>query len=113
MTSLECSYLKKIDTEYAGDIIVPMTLYKQPGFDEVFSGLRKANIKVHHLQLEVNKETICKRLLERSPALNALGAERVDEIIEAFQGVPLEEKIDNDKRTPNEVVQIIINRVYN
>ncbi|MFS7401231.1 AAA family ATPase [Carnobacterium maltaromaticum] len=105
--------LKKIDTEYAGNIIVPMTLYKQPGFDEVFSGLRKANIKVHHLQLEVNKETICKRLLERSPALNAWGAERVDEIIEAFQGVPLEEKIDNDKRTPNEVAQIIINIVYN
>ncbi|MBP2099820.1 AAA family ATPase [Enterococcus rivorum] len=103
--------LKKIDEEYDGDIIAPMTLYKQPAYDEIFIGLKEAKIELHHFQLEVSKETILNRLKERPPEIIRWGAERVDQIIEAFQEVPLEEKINNESRTPEEVAQIILNRV--
>lgn len=103
--------LNKIYREYDGDIIVPMTLYKQPAYDEIFTGLKAAGLKVQQFQLEVSKETILTRLQERPPALVTWGAERVDEIIEAFKLIPLEEKIDNEAHTPDEVAQLIFNRV--
>lgn len=59
------------------------------------------------------KTTIAKRLQERSPELIAWGIERVDEIIEAFQEIAMEEKINNEIYTPDEVAQIIVDRVNN
>ncbi|WP_207705010.1 AAA family ATPase [Candidatus Enterococcus ferrettii] len=105
--------LRKIYREYSGDIIVPMTLYKQPAFDEIFEGLKKAGLEVHHFQLEVSKKVILDRLQERNQVLINWGTERVDEIITAFQQLPLEEKINNEKMLPNEVAQLIIKQVYN
>lgn len=104
--------LKKLNKEYPGDIIVPMTVYKKTVVDELFTGLRQANLKVYHFQLEVSKETLLERLQERSPALITWETERVDEIIEAFQGIPETEKIENDRSSPNEVVQIIMAKIH-
>lgn len=104
--------LAKIDNEYAGDIIVPMTVYKQLAYDEIFAGLREAKVEVHHFQLEVSKETVLERLRGRSSALVAWRTERIDEIVEAFQPIPADEKINNEKWTPDEAVQQILARIY-
>lgn len=103
--------LKKIYQEYEGTIIAPMTLYKQPVFTEIFNGLKEAQIEVHHFQLEVRRETILDRLQERPTDLIKWGSERVDEILAAFQTIPVEEKINNENKTPNEVAQLILNKV--
>lgn len=105
--------LKKIYREYSGDIIVPMTLYRQPAYDEIFNGLKEAELEVHHFQLEVSKTTILDRLQERNLTLITWGTERVDETIAAFQQIPSEEKINNENKPPEEVAQLIIEKLYN
>lgn len=104
--------LKKIDLEYNGDIIVPMTLYKQPAWQELLTGLQAAEIDVRHFQLEVSKMAILKRLEEREPAIAAWGAERVDTILAAFQQVPRTEKIANEEASPASAAQAILTRLY-
>lgn len=104
--------LKKIYQEYEGDIIVPMTVYKQPMYDEIFKGLKESNMTMHHFQLEVSKGAILKRLKERSLAEFTWGAEKVDEILEAFQAIPIDEKINNETILPEETAQIIMDKVY-
>lgn len=103
--------MKKLDREYTGDIIVPMTLYMQPGFDEMFDGLRKTGVELRHFQLEVDREQIIARLQERDEALIEWGIAHVDEIIEAFKLIPEEEKIVNQWQSAEAVAQLIVEKL--
>lgn len=105
--------LKKISEEYTGDILAPMTLYKQPAFNEVFDGLMQAKITVCHFQLEVSRETLIERLRKRPEKMTEWGIQRVDAILEAFETIPAKEKIVNEGRTPEETAQAILERLPN
>lgn len=103
--------LKKLHEDYTGDIIVPMTLYKTEAIDDIFGFLKKENIPLCHIQLEVSKETILSRLKERPPYLFEWGATKVDEILEAFNTFPQNDKIMNDKRPIKDVLSDIIKKI--
>ncbi|HCM88827.1 AAA family ATPase [Vagococcus sp.] len=105
--------LNKIHNEFSGDIIVPMTLYKDTAFNGMIGELRRRNISLCHFQLEVSRDTIIKRLSERNPNLTAWGTERVDDILETFKKFPIDEKIDNDHVSLEEVLEILIKRINN
>lgn len=103
--------LKKIYQEYQGDIIVPMTLYKEPAYSEMFTGLEKAELDVRHFQLEVSKAEILARLEKRTPALYQWGAEHLTEILQEFENVPSEQKIGNENRSRESVVAEILDKL--
>lgn len=103
--------LKKIYQEYDGDIIVPMTIYKTEAVSEILGKLREENIPVCHIQLDVSKETIISRLQERPKALIEWGESKVDEILEAFNTFPQDDKIMNDARPIKEVLSDIIKKI--
>lgn len=103
--------LKKLDQEYDGAIIAPMTLYKTTPFNEIIPVLKETTEDFHHFQLEVGRKEIICRLQERSPSMIEWGASKVDEILEAFKQVPSEEKISNQERTPEAVVKEILDKL--
>lgn len=103
--------LKKIYQEYDGDIIVPMTIYKTESISEILGKLREENIPVCHIQLDVSKEIIISRLQERPKALIEWGESNVDEILEAFNAFPQDDKIMNDERPIQEVLSDIIKKI--
>ncbi|GAA3025870.1 AAA family ATPase [Tetragenococcus solitarius] len=103
--------LKKMFNEYNGDIIAPMTLYKKEAFDGIIGELRRLEVPICHIQLEVSKNTILERLEERNPSLKAWGTERVDEILESFKKIPASEKINNDDVAKEDTVSNILDRI--
>lgn len=103
--------LKKMAAEYAGTIIVPMSLYREQYFHEIIDTLKEADISFYHIQLEVSRELIIQRLSERNEDLQKWGEDHVDEILAFFEGIPAEEKILNQNREPEDVVQEILRRV--
>lgn len=108
--SWNITLLNKMNEEYHGDIIVPMSLYKKAYFHEIMNGLKKQGIPVQHFQLEVSKEEIKKRLQTRNEHLIHWGESRLDEILTFFETIPIKEKILNQNRSPKLVAQEIIKK---
>nr|WP_324254793.1 AAA family ATPase [Enterococcus sp. BWT-B8] len=105
--------LLKLATEYDGDIIVPMTLYREDYFSEVIGGLKKSGIRMEHFQLDVSKKELIRRLEVRekdNPANLEWGKLAVDKILEAFCQTDISEKIINEHRNPDEIVKEILEK---
>ncbi|URZ88296.1 AAA family ATPase [Floricoccus penangensis] len=103
--------LKKLNDEYEGHVIVPMTLYKKASFEQIIGRLRKENIDIRHFILEVDRDQILKRLSSRSEGLQEWGANRLDDINRCFEKMTHEERIKNDGRKPIETADEIIERL--
>lgn len=103
--------LKKLNDEYEGHIIAPMTLYKKEAFEQIIGRLRKENVEIRHFILEVDRDQVLKRLSNRSEGLQEWGANRLNDINECFEKLPYEERIKNYGRTPVETADEIIERL--
>lgn len=62
--------LKEISSKYYGDVFVPMTLTKADSFDKIAIPLKNSGVKITHLLLEADYETVKNRILARGEEEN-------------------------------------------
>lgn len=95
---------------YGRTLIMPMTIWHQPYFEEIMQGLRQIEPDLFHFCLTANKETIYQRLHSRDNPPEALEwcLQHIDRCVTAFQSPLFAVQIATDNQTPEELVAEII-----
>ena len=77
--------LRHISENFAGVVIVPMTVYVGRYFDDIVGGLRSDGVEVRHFILQAARHTIIERLVARGDEADGWAAQRVDGCVKAFE----------------------------
>lgn len=99
--------LKRIENEYDGTIIVPMTLTTDKYFDEIIGVLRRDGVDVEHFTLVASKETIQKRLRKRFEGKQSWAYQQMKGRIKKLESPLFAEHIATDDKTIEEIVEQI------
>ena len=100
---------------YGRTLVVPMTLWHRPYFDEITTGLREIDPQLYHFCLTAQKETLQKRLGQRQEehtqqALTWI-EERFDRCLKGFASADFAVQIPTDEKSPEEIVDEILGYV--
>jgi len=100
---------------YGRTLIIPMTLWHYPYFEEITDGLRQIDPHLYHFCLTARKETLLNRLAQRQQehteqALSWI-QERFDRCIAAFASPGFAIQIPTDEKRPEEVVKEILTQM--
>ncbi|HWL22497.1 MAG TPA: AAA family ATPase [Ureibacillus sp.] len=101
------SFLKYLDSEYEGTIIVPMTIVNPQYFHEIIGRLREDGIIVEHFVLLASKETVDKRLLNRGEEINSWASQQIDRCLQGFTYEVFQPQINNEHISISEVAEKI------
>ncbi|QJD85355.1 AAA family ATPase [Cohnella herbarum] len=101
------SMLKRLDREYDGMIIAPMTLVNPQYFNEIVGRLRDEGVVLHHFALCASKETLKKRLGKRGEGNGSWAVRQIDRCIEGLAGAKMQHRIDTDGLTISDNVELI------
>ena len=95
---------------YGRTLIMPMTIWHRPYFDEVMSGLRQFEPHLYHFCLTASAETIRQRLENRPDSQQAYNwiSERIERCVSAFQSPAFAMQIASDDKTPEQIVAEIM-----
>jgi deoxyadenosine/deoxycytidine kinase len=100
---------------YGRTLIIPMTLWHRPYFEEITDGLRQIDPHFHHFCLLASRETLNKRLAQRQHEHTeqdlAWIQERFDRCLAAFASPGFAVHIPTDDRRPEEIVAEILARL--
>jgi cytidylate kinase len=99
--------LSYIHSNYRGTIVVPMTIINKSYFDEIIGKLKSEGIIVKHFTLIASKNILLDRLNRRGDGENSWIHNRIDSYIECFNSEYFKEHIITDKRTIEEITEII------
>ncbi len=99
---------------YGRTLIMPMTIWHEPYFHEVMTGLRQVEPHLFHLCLTATAKTIRKRLRGRlmMPKAYAWCLQRVGPCVTAFQSPAFAIQIATDEKTPDELVAEILSLLH-
>jgi deoxyadenosine/deoxycytidine kinase len=100
---------------YGRTLVVPMTLWHRPYFEEIVDGLRQIDPHLYHFCLTARKETLHKRLAQRQhehteQALTWI-QERFERCITVFESPAFAVQIPTDEKSPEEIVEEILGRI--
>lgn len=98
--------LEHAAANYAGDIIVPMTVANRAYLDEITGALSEKHA-IKHFILYAERDTLLKRLASRLEGKNSWAARQIDRCITAFQKDITEVKIHTDHMSIFQVVEAI------
>ena len=97
---------------YGRTLIIPMTLWHRPYFEEITDGLRQIDPHLSHFCLTARKETLLNRLAQRQQehTEQALAwiQERLDRCLAAFASPGFAIQIPTDEKRPEEIVEEIL-----
>ena len=97
---------------YGRTLIIPMTLWHRPDFEEIATGLRQIDPCFYHFCLTARKETLFKRLAQRqhehSEQVLAWIQERFQRCVVAFESPAFAIQIPTDEKSPEEIVEEIL-----
>ena len=100
---------------YGRTLIIPMTLWHRPYFEEITTGLRGIDPHFHHFCLTARKETLSQRLAlrqqEHTEQALAWIQERFDRCVAAFASPAFATHIPTDERNPAEIVEDILTQL--
>jgi deoxyadenosine/deoxycytidine kinase len=100
---------------YGRTLIIPMTLWHRPYFEEITDGLRQIDPHFYHFCLTARKETLLSRLAQRqrehTEQALAWIQERFDRCRVAFDSPGFALQIPTDEKRPEEVVEEILTHV--
>ncbi len=108
--SFNYEMLRYLAGEYAGTVIVPMTLVKRAYYDEIVTRLENEGILIQHFILWAEKATLIKRLQRRFEFGSGWAIDRIDVCLDAFENEICEEKIFTDEMDVDDVVAMIAER---
>ncbi|MCU6710627.1 AAA family ATPase [Paenibacillus sp. J5C_2022] len=98
------SMLRMMANDYAGPIIVPMTIVNVVYFDEIIGKLRNEGIKVHHYALLATRETLLKRLKSRGEGSHSWAAAQIDRCLDSLSREKFGQHIVTDRLTTDEII---------
>jgi deoxyadenosine/deoxycytidine kinase len=112
--TLTVATTKMFRDTYNRTLIMPMTIWYEPYFDEIMSGLREFEPELFHFCLTARKDTLLERLQNRphSPEAFAWSCERIDRCVAAFQSPKFAMQIETDEKTPEELVEVILQLMH-
>ncbi|MFD0673764.1 AAA family ATPase [Cohnella sp. GCM10027633] len=99
--------LRMMANQYAGTIIVPMTLVNPQYFDEIVGGLRAGGVEIKHFALAASPETLLRRLRTRGDGSNSWPARQIDRCVESLSHERFERHIRTDGLTVESIVELI------
>jgi deoxyadenosine/deoxycytidine kinase len=97
---------------YGRTLIIPMTLWHRPYFEEITDGLRRIDPHLYHFCLTARKETLQQRLAQRQEEHTAENLawiqERFDRCVAAFASPAFAVQIPTDDKKPEEIVEVML-----
>ena len=101
---------KMLIETYGRSLIMPMTIWHLPYFEEVVAGLRQFEPGLYHFCLTASADTIRERLKMRpsSPQAYTWCIERVERCSAAFKWPEFAVQIATDGRTIKEIIEEIL-----
>jgi gluconate kinase len=105
--------LKKLEKEYTGVIIVPMTINREDYKKEMIDGLGKETTNFYHFWLDVSEKELLRRLSKREKHQMLWGTEKIKESVSFSKNLSKDIVIDNENFTPEEVVNKILILINN
>jgi deoxyadenosine/deoxycytidine kinase len=100
---------------YGRTLVVPMTLWHRPYFEEIVDGLRQIDPHLYHFCLTARQETLSRRLAQRQHEHTEESLiwiqERFQRCIAAFESPAFAVLIATDEKSPEEIVEEIIGRI--
>lgn len=105
--------IKYMAQNFAGHIIIPMTLVEPEYYHQIIGKLQNDGIAVRHIILTAPKETIIERLMRRGEDQNSWAEQQIDRCMDAFAGRIDGERIDTSKRSIEEVADYILSKFLN
>lgn len=76
--------LRYVAENFAGAIIVPMTVVNPLYYDQTVGALRKQGFQVHHFTLLASRNTVLRRLRQRGDGSNSWGAHQLDRCLKSL-----------------------------
>lgn len=101
---------KQLKQTYHRTLIIPMTIWYRPYFEEVMAGLRQHEDLLYHFCLTASAETIAARLRQRNylPETHAFCYEHIEPCVAAFQSPLFAIQLDAEAKTPEELAEEIL-----
>ena len=95
---------------YQRTLIMPMTIWHQPYFEEVMVGLRQHEEQLYHFCLTASGETIAARLRQRNylPETHAFCYEHIELCVSAFQSPLFAVQLDTEGKRPPELAEKVL-----
>jgi tRNA uridine 5-carbamoylmethylation protein Kti12 len=107
--TINLALLRRINSEFNGTIIVPMTIVNTQYFNELIRPLIEESGLLHYI-LYASCDTLNKRLNRRLERGNTWAKKQIDRCVAAFDTLITEDKIITDNLTINEVAAEIAHR---
>jgi hypothetical protein len=92
---------------YGWTLVMPMTIWHRPYFDEILGGLRAAGEEVHHFCLTATMATLEARIRASEEAVEWRLA-HAERCLAAFQAPAFATQVPTDGKTPEEIVEEIV-----
>ncbi|WP_379160942.1 tunicamycin resistance protein [Paenibacillus sp. sgz5001063] len=99
--------LKYIDTEYAGTVIVPMTIADPTYFMEITGRLRDERILVTQFTLCASRETLLTRLRSRGEGEDSWSAKQIERCVEGLKDEVFHYHLDTELLSVEDVAESI------
>ena len=101
---------------YKRTLVVPMTLWYEPYFHEIISGLKQFEPDLLHFCLTASAQTIFERLevrrSEHTQEDYSWICQRVEGCVDAFQSAAFAMHIGTERRIPDEIASEILNHLH-
>lgn len=105
------SFLRYLDREYNGTLIVPMTIVDPSYFAEIAGKLREEGVTVHHFALCATRETLLKRLRSRGERAGGWPAQQIDRCVAGLAHEAFREHLQTDELSIRQVAETIAQRL--
>lgn len=99
--------LQYVAENFAGTIIVPMTVVDSLYYDQTVGALRRKGLQVSHFTLLASHNTILRRLQRRGDGSNSWGARQLDRCLESLSNERFAVHLNTEEKTIEAVAEEI------
>lgn len=113
--SLNYMYIKWLENNFDGILIIPMSIFSQKQYENTIEKLKNDGIEIYHIILHANEETLLDRITKREneekqygQQVNSFPKNHFKEHLEYFNNL----KGDLNIYTDNKIINEIANNIY-
>ncbi|MBW4453320.1 MAG: tunicamycin resistance protein [Nostoc indistinguendum CM1-VF10] len=103
--------LRYVAENFAGEIIVPMTVVNPLYYEQTVGMLRKEGFQVHHFTLLASRNTVLRRLRRRGDGSSSWGAAQLDRCINSLSDQRFSVHLNTEGKAIEAVAEEIANYV--
>lgn len=100
-----------IQEQYQKTLVVPMTIWRTPYFEEVTNGLKQIDPVFYHFCLIAPITIIRERLLARGEEPGSWAERQAEHCVTAFESPAFDSKIDAVTNTPEGILEMILQQL--